>query len=186
MGIILLIVILVVGLLAVVLYNSLIAKKNAVANAYGAIDAMLKKRHDLIPNLVETVKQYMNYERDTITRITELRAKAMDPNTPPDEKTQLENQIGTALRSLMVQVENYPDLKANQNFLQLQASWNEVEEQISAARRAYNGAVTEYNNAVEQFPTNIFARMMDLSIKPVLEIPEEERKNISAKELFRG
>src|SRR5256885_11360859 len=114
-----LILILVIGLIAVVLYNSVVAKKNAVANAFGAIDAMLKKRYDLIPNLVETVKTYMNYERDTLTKITELRTKAIDPNIPADQKIQLENQIGSAMRNIMVQVENYPQLKANENFLQL-------------------------------------------------------------------
>jgi len=183
---VILIILLIVGLVAVVLYNSVIAKKNAVANAYGAIDAMLKKRYDLIPNLVETVKTYMNYERDTLTKITELRTKAIDPNTPTEQKIQLENQISSAMRNIMVQVENYPQLQANENFLQLQASWNEIEEQISAARRAYNAAVTDYNNAVQQFPTNIFANMMKLTTKPVLEIPEEERKNISAKDLFKN
>jgi len=183
---VLIIIVLIVGVILIVLYNSLIRRKNAVANAYGAIDAMLKKRYDLIPNLVETVKQYMNYERDTLTKITELRTKAINPNIPPEEKIQLENQINSAMRNIMVQVENYPDLKANQNFLQLQASWNEIEEQISAARRAYNAAVTDYNNAVQQFPTNIFAGMMNFQPKTVLEIPEEERKNISAKDLFKS
>jgi len=186
MGIALLIILLIVGIILIVLYNSLIRRKNAVANAFGAIDAMLKKRYDLLPNLVETVKQYMNYERDTLTRITEMRTKAVNPGIPSDEKIQLENQIGSAMRNIMVQVENYPDLKANQNFLQLQGSWNEIEEQISAARRAYNAAVTDYNNAVQQFPTNIFANMMNFVPKSVLEIPEEERKNISAKDLFKN
>jgi LemA protein len=183
---VILIIILIVGLVAVVLYNSVIAKKNAVANAFGAIDAMLKKRYDLLPNLVETVKTYMNYERDTLTKITELRTRAIDPNIPADQKIQLENQIGSAMRSIMVQVENYPELKANGNFLQLQASWNEVEEQISAARRAYNATVNNYNNAVEQFPTNIFARMMNYQLKTFFEIPDEERKNVSAKDLFKN
>ncbi len=186
MGIPLLIILLILAVILIVLYNSLIRRKNAVANAFGAIDAMLKKRYDLLPNLVETVKQYMNYERDTLTKITEMRTKAVSANIAPDEKIQLENQIGAAMRNIMVQVENYPDLKANQNFLQLQGSWNEIEEQISAARRAYNAAVTDYNNAVEQFPTNIFAGMMKFGVKPVLDIPEEERKNISAKDLFKN
>lgn len=171
-------------LIIVLLYNSLIARKNAVGNAFGAIDAMLKKRYDLLPNLVETVKQYMNYERDTLTRVTELRGKVIDPKLPSDQKIQLENQINTAMRGIMVQVENYPELKANQNFMQLQGSWNEIEEQISAARRAYNAAVNSYNNACEQFPTNIMAGMMNYQLKTYLETPEEERKNISAKDLF--
>ncbi|MGZ8194724.1 MAG: LemA family protein, partial [Methylosarcina sp.] len=94
----------------------MIAKKNAIGNAYGTIDAMLKKRYDLLPNLLETVKQYMNYERDTLTQVIELRGKAVSPNIPSDQKIQLENQINTAMRGIMVQVENYPELKANQNF----------------------------------------------------------------------
>ncbi|MGZ8880893.1 MAG: LemA family protein [Methylosarcina sp.] len=171
-------------LVIVLLYNSLIAKKNAIGNAYGTIDAMLKKRYDLLPNLLETVKQYMNYERDTLTQVIELRGKAVSPNIPSDQKIQLENQINTAMRGIMVQVENYPELKANQNFLQLQGAWNEIEEQISAARRTYNAAVNSYNNACEQFPTNVMAGLMNFQLKTYIEIPEEERKNISAKDLF--
>ncbi len=185
MGFVFLVIILVLLLIPVVLYNSLIRKKNAVANAFGSIDAMLKKRYDLLPNLVATVKTYMNYERDTLTKITELRNQAATADISPEQKIQLENQIGGAMRKIMVQVENYPDLKANQNFLQLQGSWNEVEEQISAARRAYNATVNDYNNAVEQFPTNILAGMMKYGMKSYFDIPEEERKNISAQDLFK-
>lgn len=185
MGFVFLVIILVFVLMVIVLYNSLIRKKNAVGNAFGAIDAMLKKRYDLLPNLVTTVKTYMNYERETLTKITELRNQATTANISPDQKIQLENQIGSAMRSIMVQVENYPDLKANQNFLQLQGSWNEIEEQISAARRAYNASVNDYNNAVEQFPTNMMSRMMNYTLKPYLEIPEEERKNVSAEDMFK-
>ena len=185
MGFVLLVIILVFALMLIVLYNSLIRKKNAVGNTFGAIDAMLKKRYDLLPNLVTTVKTYMNYERETLTKITELRNQATTANISPDQKIQLENQIGSAMRSIMIQVENYPDLKANQNFLQLQGSWNEIEEQVSAARRAYNATVNDYNNAVEQFPTNMMSRMMNYTLKPYLEIPEEERKNVSAEDMFK-
>jgi LemA protein len=186
MGFLPIIIVLAFVLIIISLYNSLIRKKNAVGNAFSAIDAMMKKRYDLIPNLVETVKQYMNYERDTLTKITSLRTQAISPDIPADQKIQLENQINTAMRNIMVQVENYPDLKANQNFLQLQGSWNEIEEQISAARRAYNASVNEYNNAVEIFPTSILARMMNYQTKSFFEIPEEERKNISARDLFKN
>ena len=166
-------------------YNSLISRKNNVDNAFGTIDAMLKKRFDLIPNLVETVKQYMNYERDTLTKIIELRNSVVqNPNMPAQQRMDVENQITGLLSGIRVAVENYPDLKANQNFLQLQATWNEIEEQISAARRTYNAAVTSYNNGVEMFPTNIIARMMNYQPKEVLKIDEAERKNVSAKELF--
>jgi LemA protein len=184
MGLPLLILLLVPGILLIVLYNSLIRKKNAVANAFGAIDAMLKKRYDLLPNLVETVKQYMNYEQETLTKITDMRTRAVDAGVSSDQKIQWENQISSAMKNVMAQVENYPDLKANQNFLQLQGAWNEAEEQISAARRAYNAAVTDFNNAVEQFPTSLIARLLKFTVKPVLEIADEERKNVSARELF--
>jgi LemA protein len=173
-------------LIIVLLYNSPAGNKNALGNAFGSIDAMLKKRYDLLLNLVETVKRHMNFERDTLTKVTELHSNAVDPKLPPDQKIQLENQINTAMRGIMVQVENYPDLKANQNFMQLQGSWNEIEEQISAARRAYNAAVNSYNNACEQFPTNIMAGMMNYALKTYIEIPEEERKNISARDLFNS
>jgi LemA protein len=173
-------------LIFVLLYNALIAKKNAVGNAFGTIDAMLKKRYDLLPNLVETVKQYMDFERETLTKVTELRSRAVDPGLSSDQKIQVDHQIDQAMRGIMVQVENYPELKANQNFMQLQAAWNEIEEQISAARRTYNAAVMSYNNACEQFPTNILAGMLNYSLKTYIEIPEEERKNISARELFRS
>jgi LemA protein len=173
-------------LIFVLLYNSLIAKKNTVGNAFGAIDAMLKKRYDLLPNLVETVKQYMDFERETLTKVTELRSRAAAPDLSADQKIQVDHQINRAMQGIMLQVENYPELKANQNFMQLQAAWNEIEEQISAARRTYNAAVMSYNNACEQFPTNILAGMMNYSLKTYIEIPEEERKNINARELFRS
>jgi len=168
----------------VILYNSLISKKNQVQNVFASIDALLKKRYDLIPNLVATVQKYMQHERGTLTEITELRAKAISGTLSDDEKVDLDNKLTKTLGGIMVAVENYPDLKANQNFLQLQASLNEVEEQISAARRAYNAAVTDYNNAVEMFPTNILASMMNYQRKKVFEIPDTERQNVDVKDLF--
>jgi len=181
------IIIVVLLLIVVGLYNSLINRKNQVENAFGTIDAMLKKRFDLIPNLVETVKQYMGYEKDTLTKIVELRNTVQqNPNMPNQERIGIENQITGLLSGIRVAVENYPELKANQNFLQLQAAWNEIEEQLSAARRTYNAAVTSYNNSVEMFPTNIMARMMNYDRKEVLKIEEAERKNVSAKDLFKA
>jgi LemA protein len=162
------------------------AKKNQVANAFSAIDVMLKKRFDLLPNLVETVKQYMQYEGDTLTKITELRVKALSGNATEGDKLALDQQIGTAVKGLMVSVENYPDLKANTNFVDLQRTWTESEEQIAAARRNYNASVTSFNNAVMMFPGNMFAGMLGYETIPVLSTPEEERKNISAKELFNN
>lgn len=182
----LIIVVVLIILPVIVMYNSLISKKNQVINVFGSIDALLKKRYDLIPNLIATVKEYMKYEKDTLTRITEMRAKAVSGQITDDEKVDLDNKISKALGSIMVAVENYPDLKASRNILQLQASFNEVEEQISAARRAYNASVVDYNNAVEMFPTNIMASMMGYKQKNVFEISEAERKNVDAAALFKS
>jgi LemA protein len=173
-------------IMAVVLYNNLVGARNQVENAFGSIDVMLKKRYDLIPNLVETAKAYMKHEKDTLTGITELRTKAMSPSATSDEKIQLENQISGMMKSVMVAVENYPELKASEQFTMLQRSWNETEEQISAARRNYNASVTSYNNAVEKFPSNIFASIFGHKRKSVLEIPEVERQNVSAKAMFNS
>lgn len=186
MVLILLIAIGVFVLIAVLIYNGLVGARNNVENAFGSIDAMLKKRYDLIPNLVETVKVYMKHEKDTLTSITELRTKAISGNISPDEKVQVENQLARAMRNVMVAVERYPELKADSQFTMLQRSWNEAEEQISAARRAYNAAVTDYNNAVEKFPSSIFAAIFGHKRKQVLVIPEVERQNISAKALFNS
>jgi len=183
LGIILILV--VVILIPVGFYNALVGRKNQVQNVFASIEALLKKRYDLIPNLIATVKTYMQHEKSTLTEITELRAKATSSQISDDEKVDLNNKISKALGGIMVAVENYPDLKANQNFLQLQASLNEVEEQISAARRAYNAAVTDYNNAIEMFPTNIMASMMNYQRKNVFEITEGERKNVNVGDLFK-
>jgi LemA protein len=167
------------------LYNSLIAKKNQVINVFGTIDVMLKKRYDLLPELVSTVKAYMKHERELLEDITKMRTKAVSGRLSDDEKVELDNKVTKALGGIMVAVENYPDLKTNQNFLLLQGSMNEIEEQISAARRAYNAAVTDYNNAVEMLPTNIIARMMSYKSKKVFEISEEQRQDVDTDALFK-
>ncbi len=168
----------------ITIYNGLISKKNEVENVFGSVDAMLKKRYDLIPNLVNSVKTYMTHEKSTLTEITEMRSKATSGQLSDDEKVSLDNKMSGLMGGLMVAVENYPDLKANQNFLQLQGSLNEIEEQISAARRAYNATVTLYNNSVEMFPSNIIAGMMGYMRKAVFETSETERKNIDVGEMF--
>lgn len=178
------ILIVVAFLFIVSVYNSFIAKKNQVTIAFSAIDVMLKKRFDLIPNLVEVVKQYADYEQNTLTKIVELRAKATSGQVNDAEKASLDAQLSTSVRGLMLNIENYPDLKANDNFKNLQTTWTETEEQIAAARRTYNAVVTDYNNAVMMFPGNIFAAMLGYKKIEVLSTLEEERKNISAKDLF--
>jgi LemA protein len=173
-----------VGIFLIIIYNSLIGARNAVETSFGSIDAMLKKRYDLIPNLVETVKVYMKHEKETLSQLTELRTKVTSGNLSTDEKVGLENQLSGMMRTVMVAVENYPDLKASEQFTMLQRSWNEAEEQISAARRAYNSAVMQYNNTVEKFPSNLVASIFNHKRKPVFEIPEVERQNVSAKTMF--
>ncbi|KLT64556.1 LemA family protein [Pedobacter sp. BMA] len=184
--IIALIIIALLFIIGISFYNSLIGKKNQVTNAFSAIDVMLKKRFDLIPNLVEVVKQYTNYEQGTLTRIVELRAKATSGTLSDTEKAQLDSQLSSSVNGLMVNVENYPDLKANTNFINLQTTWTESEEQIAAARRTYNATVTEYNNAIMMFPGSIFAGMLNYQTVPVLETVADERKNISARDLFNN
>lgn len=173
-----------IALFAIVGYNRLVSLRNAVDKAFASIDAMAKKRYDLIPNLVATVSKYMEHERSTLTEITEMRARAVSGNISDDEKVMLDNRISKAMGGIMVAVENYPDLKANQNFLHLQASLNEVEEQLSAARRAYNAAVTDYNNAVQMFPSNVFAMIFNFKTRPLFEISARERENVDVKTLF--
>lgn len=166
------------------IYNNLIRKRNEVDNAFGGMDVQLKKRYDLIPNLVSTVKQYATHEKELLTKVTEMRAKATSGNLSSDEKVAIDNQISAGMKSIMVAVENYPDLKANENFMNLQRTLNEVESQISAARRTYNAVITDFNNAIQTFPSNIMAGMMSLKRKEVFVIPETERQNVDVKNLF--
>ena len=183
---IVLIVLIVPVLLAFAVYNSLVHKKSQVTNVFATIDALLKKRYDLIPNLVSAVKNYMEHERGTLTQITELRSKAIAGNLSDDEKIDLENKMSKLMGNIRIAVENYPDLKASQNFIQLQAALNETEEQLSAARRAYNASVTDYNNAIEMFPSNIVASIINYKTKTVFAAEEQERKNVDVDSLFKN
>lgn len=183
--IIILTVIIISILMLVYMYNTLIDKKNMVDNAFAGTDTILKKRYDLIPNLVSAVQQYMRYEKDTLNEITELRTEVMSGKLSDDEKVALNNKLDNAVNGMMLAVENYPELKANENFMQLQRTLTEVEEQLSAARRAFNAAVTDFNNAIEMFPTNIFAGLMNYKQKKLFEIVSEpERKNVDVSRLF--
>lgn len=172
--------------LLVLIYNNLVDRKNSVDQAEADIDAQYQKRFDLIPNLVETVKAYMKHERETLVELTELRTRAMSGGMSRQEMEEASNKVNRMGRGLMWQVENYPDLKASTNFMQLQSTWTEVESQLSASRRTYNAAVKDYNNGLEQFPSNIMARSMGYQPKEYIEIPEEARENISAKDLFES
>jgi len=168
----------------IVIYNSLVAKKNEVDNIFASVDVLLKKRFDLIPNLVESVKQYMQYESELLEKVINLRSKALRPNISENEKIKLDKELTNSLSSILVAVENYPELRADKNLLHLQQTLAEIEEQISAARRAYNQAVTDYNNALEMIPSNIIAGLMHYQPKELFEVDENEKKSINLKNLF--
>ncbi|WP_455756247.1 LemA family protein [Sulfurimonas sp.] len=176
----------VIALILILMYNSLVSKKNQVENIFASVDTQLKKRYDLIANLVAAVSKYMEHEKSLLSEVTQLRADANKPNISEHDKIALDAKVSSALGSIMVAVENYPELKANENVMHLQGSLNEVEEQISAARRAYNQAVTDYNNALEMIPTNFMANAMNYQRKDVFEINDDERQNINVKELFNS
>lgn len=182
--IILISVVLLLVIITISMYNGLIRRRNEVDNAFGGMDVQLKKRYDLIPNLVAVVKKYAAHEKELLAKVTEMRAKATSGNLSADEKVALDNQISAGMKSIMVAVENYPDLKASENFMNLQRTINEVESQISAARRTYNAVITDYNNGIQTFPQSIMAGMMSMSIKEVFIIPETERQNVDVKSLF--
>lgn len=163
-------------LLGILLFNNLISKKNKVEEAYSGIDVMLKKRTDLIPRLVNTVKGSMQHERETLTELTQLREKLLNKDTSPNDRFTMENQLGKLLGNIQLRAEAYPELKANQNFALLQNSLNEMEEQLSAARRAYNAAVNSFNNGMEMFPSNIVAKLMGYTNKTLFTIEPTEAK----------
>jgi len=138
------------------IYNSLVRLRNTRQNAFADIDVQLKQRHDLVPQLVETVKGYATHEKELLTKITQARTAAMGATTI-DEKIKTETQLSAALQGLKISVEAYPDLKANQNFLQLQEELSDIENKLAAARRYFNAATTEYNTGIETFPSNLVA-----------------------------
>jgi len=159
------------------LYNSLVRLRNRRQNAFADIDVQLRQRHDLVPQLVETVKGYATHEKELLTRITEARTAAMSA-TSIDGKIVAEQQLSSALSGLRVQVEAYPDLKANQNFLQLQEELSDIENKLAAARRFFNGATTEYNNAVESFPGNLVARNFGFAKEIMFDLGADTRKQM--------
>lgn len=165
-------------LFVALIYNILVYRRNAADNVFSTIDVMLKKRYDLIPNLVETVRGYASHEKETLTRISEMRAKAVSDITGVNEKINLDGEITNALGRIFAIAENYPDLKANGQFLNLQKNLTEMEEQIAAARRAYNAAVTDFNNSCEMFPTNIFASLFKFEKKKLFQVSDNERQPV--------
>lgn len=173
-------VVIVLFLLVLVTYNSLIQLRNKVKEAFSTMDVYLKKRYDLIPNLVDIVKGYAKHETDTLQEVTKMRVNAQkgDLNTAIDSEV----KIGDALQSLLVVVEKYPDLKANTNFLDLQERLSKMEEEIAFSRRYYNGSVREYNNKCQMFPFNLIAGVFGFKALPMYQVEsEQERKVVDVK-----
>src|SRR5215469_5263012 len=172
--IILLVVIALIALLAIFSYNRLVGLRQAWKQAFADIDVQLKQRHDLIPNLVETVKGYAAHESGVFTKVTEARASAMRATSVGD-KAAAESALSGALGNLMAVAENYPQLKANQNFLQLQDELGDLENKIAAARRFLNNAVAEYNAAIQKFPAGLFAGAMGFAPAEMFQLSETEK-----------
>lgn len=172
-------VIVIVIIATMVMYNGLIRTRNRVQEAWSDIDVQLKRRYDLIPNLISTVKGYAKHESETFTKVTEARANAMNSQqSGSDAKTQAanENMLSSTLKSLFAVSENYPELKANQNFLELQQELSDTENKIQASRRFYNGNVLTFNTKIQTVPTNILAGMFNFVKKDFFEVEDEKEK----------
>jgi LemA protein len=159
------------------IYNGLVGGRNQVDNAWSQIDVQLKRRHDLIPNLIETTKGYMQHERQTFESITQARSQAMGAKNVADA-ARAEGALTEALSKFMLVVENYPDLKANQNFLSLQETLTSTENKISFARQAYNDSVLNYNNRLQMFPSNIVAGMFNFAKRDYFQIDNEAERAV--------
>ena len=169
-----------VGIFVLLTYNSLVQLRNKVKEAFSTMDVYLKKRYDLIPNLVDIVKGYAKHETDTLQEVTKMRVNAQKGDL--DFAINSEMKIGDALQSLLVVVEKYPDLKANTNFLDLQERLSKMEEEIAFSRRYYNGSVREFNNKCQMFPLNLVAGIFGFKALPMYQVDsEQERKVVDVK-----
>ena len=175
----------IVVLWVIMTFNGLVRSKNRVDEAFSDIDVQLKRRYDLIPNLVETVKGYMTHERETLVKLTEARTAAMASHDKAGatlaEREAAENALSSTLKSLFAVTENYPELKASQNFLQLQDEISDTENKIQASRRFYNGNVRDFNTSIQTFPTNMFAGMLKFTKYEFFQAAEGERQNVQVK-----
>ncbi len=160
-----------------VTYNSLVKLNNKVKEAFSTMDVYLKKRWDLIPNIVEVVKGYVQYEKNTITEVINLRNSTYDKMSD-NEKIKTNEQLSMEIHKIMALAESYPDLKAGQNFKDLSDQLTEIEDEIANSRKYYNGTVRIYNNKVEMFPSNIIAKLFGYQSKHMFEANKEERKNV--------
>lgn len=177
--VLIIIVVLIVAIIG--MYNGLITLKNRVDEAWSDIDVQLKRRHDLIPNLIETVKGYAAHEQGTFEKVTQARTAAMQAGSA-DEKAKAENALSGTLKSIFALAENYPDLKANQNFIELQKELTDTEDKIQASRRFYNGNVRDFNTKIQVFPTNLMAGMLGFQSRQFFEIADAaEKENVQVK-----
>lgn len=175
---IIVLVVIVLSILFIIgIYNALVRLRNQVDNAWSQIDVQLKRRHDLIPNLIETAKGYMQHERGTFEAITQARSQAMGANSVADA-SKAEGALGEALSKFMLVVENYPDLKANQNFLALQEELTSTENKISFSRQSYNDQVLFFNNKTQMFPSNIVANMFSFAKRDFFEIENAAEREV--------
>lgn len=172
LGLVVVVVLWIIGL-----YNGLVTLRNQVNGAWSQIDVQLKRRHDLIPNLVEVVKDYMSYEQETLEKVIKARNTAVSAQGPA-EVSAAENQVTGALRQLFAVFENYPDLKANQNVMKLQEELTSTENKIAFARQYYNDTVMTYNTKQELFPANLFAAGLGFKKEEYYQVPEEEKQNV--------
>jgi len=173
-GIIVIVAVVIIALILISMYNNLVKLRNNRENAFANIDVQLKQRYDLVPQLVNTVKGYASHERELLEKVTAARSACMNA-TSINDRVQADNALGAALSGLRVAVEAYPDLKANQNFLQLQNELSDIENKLASVRRFFNSATKELNNAVQSFPSNIIAGMFGFKKEPMFEIPASDR-----------
>ncbi len=166
-------IILVLGIFVISLYNSLVRKRNYCRESWSGIEVQLKRRYDLIPNLVETVKGYAKHEKNVFENVTKARTQAMNAQSVEDH-SKAENMLTSTLKSLFAVSENYPDLKANENFLHLQEELTDTEDKIQASRRFYNNTVNSYNTAIESVPTNIIANIFKFEKREFFKLDESE------------
>jgi LemA protein len=179
-GIILLILLVVIAFFLISIYNGLVQLRVRCDSAWSDIDVQLKRRHDLIPNLVETVKGYAAHEKGTFENIAKFRSQAMQATTP-EGKAEAENQLTGALKSLFAVAENYPELKASEQFTQLQGSLSQTEDSIQNARRYYNAVVRDLNTKIQSFPSNILASMFGFQPRQFFETTEADREPVAVK-----
>ena len=179
-GIIILVILVVIAFVVIAMYNSLVQLKVRCDSAWADIDVQLKRRHDLIPNLVETVKGYAAHEKGTFENIAKYRSQAMQATTPAD-KAAAENQLTGALKSLFAVAENYPQLRASEEFTQLQGSLSQTEDSIQNSRRYYNAVVRDLNTKIQSFPTNILANMAGFHQRQFFEAETTDREPVAVK-----